>query len=120
MNHDAIYRHIGQIIRRKRKQLDQKQKDLAPKLGISRASLANIETGRQKVLVHQLYLIAAALGMSPNELLPPPQQAASLDADLPLPSGLKPQQKEQIARLLAGTPSEQPLREERHVKKTKR
>jgi len=78
------------------------QTTLAQRLGISRATLANIETGRQRILVHQLYSFAVALDMKTEELLPP-QQSSSLETTwqhLPMPNDLKPQQREQIARLI--------------------
>ena len=104
MGPDEIYCQIGSRIKERRKQLKFKQKDLAANLGISRASLANVETGRQKVLVHQLYAYASALNLKPWDLMP-------LTGGFGLPSGadeiqfpadLKPAQKEQIARLLSG------------------
>ena len=36
---------------------------------LSRGSITNIETGKQRVLAHTLLSIAAALGVSPSELL---------------------------------------------------
>jgi transcriptional regulator with XRE-family HTH domain len=78
------------------------QQQLAAHLGISRASLANIEVGRQKVFVHHLYALAAALRLQPYELLPLPT-AFALDEDwtgLPLPEGLKPEQRSQVAHLV--------------------
>jgi transcriptional regulator with XRE-family HTH domain len=104
MNSDQLYDRLGVLIKSRRKQLSLTQQKLAARLGISRASLANIETGRQKVLVHQLYTFATALGLQPSDLLPPPT-GPDLDGDwaaLPLPEGLKPEQKRQIARLLDG------------------
>ena len=103
-----VYKQIGAVIRQRRKQLDFKQQKLASKLGISRGSLANIETGRQSILVHQLYKFAEILGLTPSDLLP------SLSAPSPLqhnwsavlPPGLNPQQQEQIARLIEGAHSE--------------
>lgn len=78
-----------------------KQETLAGLLGISRGSLANVETGRQSVLVHQLYKFADALQLTPLDLLPLPLiDPLRIEAtELPLPSDLKAQQKEQIARL---------------------
>jgi transcriptional regulator with XRE-family HTH domain len=111
MNPESIYRHIGILVRDRRKKLKLTQETLAARLGISRASLANIETGRQKVLVHQLYGFAATLDLMPIELLPPVERLA-LDGDwreLPLPSDLKPQQREQVGRLIAGSPPEPKL-----------
>lgn len=100
---DPIYKHIGAVIKARRKTLRLKQETLAGILGISRGSLANVETGRQNVLVHQLYRYAAALKLSPLDLLPPPvtEIPATERAELPLPDDLKAQQKEQISRLFA-------------------
>lgn len=71
MKVEPVYRSIGATVRSRRRQLEWSQEKLAQRLMISRATLANIETGRQRVLVHQLYAFAAALGMKPEQLLPP-------------------------------------------------
>lgn len=99
MKIDPIYGRIGAVIRSRRKVLDKTQEDLARELGISRGSLANIETGRQNVLVHQLYRIAAQLKLAPVDLLPQPATSTvrSATLDLPLPTDLKPKQRDQIA-----------------------
>ena len=77
----AFYKAQGDLIRRKRRALRQTQEGLAALIGLSRATVANIETGRQQLLVHQLHQIAR---------------------DLPLPSDLTPRQRSQIAGLLSG------------------
>ncbi len=61
MTVEPIYKSIGAIIRGKRRGREWPQQMLAARLGISRATLANIETGRQRVLAHQLYAFAEAL-----------------------------------------------------------
>jgi transcriptional regulator with XRE-family HTH domain len=98
---DPIYKTIGGLIKAKRKALEMKQEHLAGDLGISRGSLANIETGKQSILVHQLYRFAEKLKFAPADLLPPaPAELLDVDqTDLPLPSDLKGKQKEQVARL---------------------
>lgn len=107
MNGRVLYEKIGGLIRSRRKQLDLTQVKLAQQLGMSRASLANMETGRQNILVHQLYILAQALDLHPSDLLPQPdEQAKGTTGALPLPTGLKAVQKEQIARLLEGTPTQ--------------
>src|SRR5436309_1364353 len=120
MNPDLIYSALGELIRRRRKHFKWTQARLAAQLSISRGSLANIETGRQKVLVHQLYAIAKALDWSPIDLLPP-VDASETDTTLRFSSELKPQQKEQISRLLADSQPE-PVRnrEATNVKQKKR
>jgi transcriptional regulator with XRE-family HTH domain len=102
MKLEPIYKTIGGIIRQRRRRLELAQTKLAARLGMSRATLANIETGRQRVLVHHLYAFAEALDMKPGDLLPQMIKTgtASEWAQFPIPSDLKPQQKEQIARLI--------------------
>lgn len=102
MDIEALYRHIGTTIKQKRKQLGWTQEQLANQMATSRASLANIETGRQNVLVHQLYNFAAVLDLRIEDLLPPVDKANSVSSpsDFPLPSDLSRVQKEQLTRLL--------------------
>ena len=104
---DEIYRHLGGVIKKRRKFLNLKQHDIAKRLRISRGSLANIETGRQGVLVHQLYRFAEVLGLQPDDfLLPVAPKSSVLEEEWTeaIPAGLKPGQREQIARLLDGNP----------------
>jgi len=103
MNPDPMYKQIGAVIKARRKTLGLKQENLAGRLGISRGSLANIETGRQSILVHQLYKYAAKLDLSPFDLLPQPttDYVGAGRTELPLPTNLKPQEKDQITRLFA-------------------
>ncbi|MGH6810781.1 MAG: helix-turn-helix domain-containing protein [Methylocella sp.] len=119
MNHDLMYPQIGTLIRKRRKKLKLTQAKLAARLGLSRASVANIEIGRQKILVHHLYALAAILDLAPTDLLPPVKdlpETSDWEA-LPLPKDLKPQQKEQIARLVAGVRPE--ISQEKKVKNDK-
>lgn len=58
-----IYRVLGAKIAHRRKELRLKQAEVAEKIGLTRASLANMEKGRQKIMLHQLYRIAAALSV---------------------------------------------------------
>lgn len=100
---EPIYAQIGELIQARRKKLELKQENLANMLGISRGSLANIETGRQRVLVHQLYRIAEKLELQPADLLPPPKIHEVTDhVDLPFSPrdvNLKARQKMQIAMM---------------------
>ena len=104
MSPQSIYEHLGRVIRTRRKALGMTQETLAAKLDISRGSLANIETGRQNVLVHHLYKLGSVLNLEPTDFLPITSNATTrLDlAELPLPDDLKKNQKEQIARLIDG------------------
>ena len=82
-----IYRNLGGRIRELRRTLRQTQDQLAKQINISRASLANIEAGRQQVLVHHLFALASALQLdSPAQLLLAPQaRPARSGASSPLP-----------------------------------
>ena len=79
------YPQIGSLVRTRRKKLEKSQLEIATQLGISRASLANIETGRQRLLVHHLYGLAKALDLDISNLLPQYGQALPPD-DISLPS----------------------------------
>lgn len=56
-----VYKLLGSRAATRRKQLGLKQEEVAKQIGLSRASLANLETGRQKILLHHVYKLAAAL-----------------------------------------------------------
>jgi transcriptional regulator with XRE-family HTH domain len=70
MKDEALYEALGQLIREKRESLKMTQGELADLVEMSRASVTNIELGRQSVLLDQLYRFAAALRAKPAELLP--------------------------------------------------
>lgn len=105
MNAKEIYKNLGARIRDLRKSLPQTQDQFAKQAGISRASLANIEAGRQQVLVHHLFTFAHILQLdSPAHLLPVenarPRKASSADS-LPLSSkGLTKTQRREILSLV--------------------
>ncbi len=66
-----VYKLLGSRAATRRKQLKLKQEDVAKQIGLSRASVANLETGRQKILLHHVYKLAAALELrSIMELIP--------------------------------------------------
>jgi transcriptional regulator with XRE-family HTH domain len=66
----ALYRWLGGKIRSLRQDRGLTQADLAVAVGITRASLANIEAGRQRSLVHTLVALAKGLQCDVCELLP--------------------------------------------------
>jgi transcriptional regulator with XRE-family HTH domain len=118
-----IYGRIGDLIRQRRKLLDLTQEGLAGQLGISRASLASIETGRQNILVHQLYGLASALNLNPQDFLPaiPVAVRKGHSSELPLPEGLSVEQRAQVTLLFEGGDLEPTTpREERHARPAKR
>lgn len=99
MKPEPIYKEIGKLIRARRRRADMAQEGLARQLGLSRATLANIETGRQRILVHQLYGIAKALGAAVGDFLPADLPEPDWTA-LPIDGELNVEQKKQIASLI--------------------
>lgn len=107
MDADQIYKNLGNRIRSLRKSLGWTQDRLAKAVGISRASLANIEAGRQQVLVHHLFAVAEALNLeSPAQLLIAPERdsVAGISAsELPLSGeGLTEKQRREVLNLVGG------------------
>lgn len=98
----ALYKRIGSTVKFKRRALGLTQQQLAKQLGISRASLANIETGRQRILVHQLYELATQLNVNVSGLLPKSSEVDALQTvdDLLFSENVSLQQRQQIATLL--------------------
>jgi transcriptional regulator with XRE-family HTH domain len=108
-----LYEALGSLIRRRRRALDLTQDELASRLGISRGALANIETGRQNFLLHQLYRFASELEIDVHSLLPVMGSSpAGPDGEtLPLPANLTARQRQQVARLLTGSFANKPIEE---------
>lgn len=72
MREREIYRDFGRKLAVLRNEAKLTQAELARKIGVSRASLANIERGEQRVYLHQLLSVFSALGRkSLEDLLPP-------------------------------------------------
>lgn len=61
---------IGEIIKKKRKELNMTGKQLASLLGISQQHYSRLENGKVKVSVEYLYAISLIFGESPYSLLP--------------------------------------------------
>ena len=64
-----IYQDIGRRAAARRKELRLIQDDVAAALGLSRASVANLEVGRQRILAHQVFELADVLDMDVADLL---------------------------------------------------
>jgi transcriptional regulator with XRE-family HTH domain len=103
MSDEAIYKAFGQAVATRRKGLNLTQATLAARVGISRASIANIESGRQNVLLHHVYRLALALEFSKvSDLLPAqPKPTTQEDLDMILSETVTPRGKAQITDLIA-------------------
>ena len=67
---EAIYRVFGRKLREVRERKAVPQQELATLASLTRSSIANIESGKQRVLLHQIVQFAEALGVSIMELVP--------------------------------------------------
>ena len=65
-----VYETFGAQVRERRDAMGLTQLQLSALIGLTRGSVANIEAGRQSVLLHQFLAIAAALKLPPGQLLP--------------------------------------------------
>lgn len=66
---EPVYRQIGAKIQSIRETLGWTQHDLAKKVRLTRASIANIEAGNQRLLLHNVSDFAQAFGVEPKVLL---------------------------------------------------
>lgn len=95
-----LYRLLGQNVARLRNAKKLTQAEVASQIGLTRASLANIETGRQKVLMHHVFRLASALECgSILDLVPPTFVFAGNDEPISVHgSPLSEQQRAQVDR----------------------
>jgi transcriptional regulator with XRE-family HTH domain len=67
---DGLYKEFGKKFRKARSEADLTQAQVAKRVGLSRTSITNIERGTQHIAMHQLFLLASAVGSEPADLLP--------------------------------------------------
>lgn len=67
---ENFYKELGTLIRKARIDADINQDVLAQQLGLTRASIVNIEKGRQRPLIHTILEIATILKVSFTSLIP--------------------------------------------------
>lgn len=65
-----FYEELGRRVRKARSEAGISQSALAAALSLTRASVANLEAGRQRIQVHTLVSVAEALSVKAQELLP--------------------------------------------------
>jgi transcriptional regulator with XRE-family HTH domain len=96
-----LYQEIGRRVRSLRQnKLDITQDQLAERLGISRPSLANIESGRQKMSVDQLLTFSNILGIGPLELIPQFDNSSSAESLVStLPNHIDPKLRQWVETL---------------------
>ncbi len=112
MSDMELYRRLGRQVAKRRGELELTQGDVAAKIGLSRASLANLENGRQRIMVHQLFALVNALKLeSILDLVPATWEAAEPLHEIKLAgASLTPQQQSGVERLVASAVAEELVR----------
>lgn len=104
MRQEDLYKAVGQRIRRIREERRLTQAELAELVSLTRASITNIEQGRQKLLLHTLYDIAAVLTVKPSDLLPEGRRSDEAEAfEQHLPGDLSNAEQEWIRTIVTGS-----------------
>lgn len=67
---EPVYSEIGRRVRRARRRASLTQAVVSDRTSLSRTSIANIERGEQRFMVHSLFELASALGITVEKLLP--------------------------------------------------
>lgn len=67
---EGCYLELGAIVLEMRERRGWPQEHVASAMGWTRASIANIEGGKQRVMLHDLPRLAAVLGLPVRDLLP--------------------------------------------------
>lgn len=66
---ERIYKIVGYSIKLERKAIGMTQTELGNKIGLNRASISNIELGRQRIMLHDIEKTAEVLKVKLTELL---------------------------------------------------
>lgn len=66
---EPIYVELGRRVLQERYRAGWTQQDVAGQVGMSRASIANVETGRQRLMLHQVMKLAEVFSIRVEDLL---------------------------------------------------
>jgi transcriptional regulator with XRE-family HTH domain len=100
MNFSEQYAALGLRVANARRALGLSQEALGARADLSRATIASIEAGRQKVALDQLYALAAALEITDISQLVPLEVPDSSEQEIPTGFDLNPIQTSQISDLV--------------------
>jgi transcriptional regulator with XRE-family HTH domain len=74
---NGLYEEFGRRVRSAREAAGLTQEAVACRVGLKRTSISNIERGEQHIPLHALWMLAAAIGVKPTELLPEEAEQAA-------------------------------------------
>jgi transcriptional regulator with XRE-family HTH domain len=105
-----LYKQIGALIRARRTDADLRQEDLADRIHLTRTSVNNFESGRQRIQIETLYDVADALKVQPSELLPPARELEMAKPMSPkISQGLTKEVRDWVTEMSAVSTLTQPL-----------
>jgi transcriptional regulator with XRE-family HTH domain len=84
---DGLYLYVGIELRKARKALGPTQRDVADAVGLKQHSICNIEYGKQRISLDQLYDICAFLNADPQKILPTKAQVTTSPTKHRIPIG---------------------------------
>lgn len=96
MPEEELYRSLGLAVAARRRSLSLTQAQVASAIGLTRAALANMESGRQGVLLHHLYRLVAVLGLESITQLAPPTLAPGIAPAAPRIDGVNVTDKDRV------------------------
>lgn len=102
---DSLYLRLGDLVRQHRRRVRPRltQEEVAKRVGLTRTSITNIEKGRQRIQLHQLYDLAAAIETTPESLLPemmPVAPSKEIDRRLREKADASPDEREWMKRII--------------------
>lgn len=81
---EQFYLEFGAAVRRARTDYGLSQDALASRVSLTRSSIANLESGRQRPPLHLLIDLARALHVTPSDLLPAADRDTTSQPDIDL------------------------------------
>ena len=105
MDSKTFNEQLGLLLQKLRTENRMTQDDLAKRTGLSRASIANMETGRQAMSAYQAYLMATAFQLkNMNALFPMPEiEMTDMGTEVHSLSPLSEVQQQQTEALIASS-----------------
>jgi transcriptional regulator with XRE-family HTH domain len=114
---EPVYARFGHDLRRLRRQRKLSQADLARLVNptadrLSRSSIANIETGKQRVALHLFLELARALKVDPQDLLP--NEPAEIPTIVERAANLTQPEQDWLTRIVADPPRRRAAKPKAH------
>lgn len=82
---ERLYQLVGQNLARRRHEAKLSQTQLADRCGLTRGSIANIESGNQRPTLHTLWSLADALQVDMRSFFPSPDEFRMSEASATRP-----------------------------------